>query len=221
MRNSGVGAARQDGGRVRGMLVSALVVLAFLGIEAVTAGPATAHSRLKSSTPAAGSVIDAAPASVALAFDEGILSMSLTVTDGCGRTVPAQVTVRDREVQAALHPGGQVPAGGPWSVQWKAVGADGHPVTGGVPFIVSGAADCAASVQQLAGAPAASGDSAAPATTATDGPQAQDADEAASATGRTVPVGVLVALAVVLLGVGAAVLARRGRSPPGPSREKS
>jgi methionine-rich copper-binding protein CopC len=221
VRNSRFGVAQLGTVRVRGMFVSALSVLAFLGIESVIAGPAGAHSGLKSSTPAAGSVIASAPASAALIFDEGILSMSLTVTDGCGRTVPAQVSIRNREVQAALRPGDQAPASGPWSLRWKAVGADGHPVTGEVAFIVSGTADCAAPGLQPGGAAAVAGDqSDAPATTSTDGPQAQDADEAVSAGSRTVSRGVLVAVAVMVLGVGAAVLARRGRSPPAPAREK-
>jgi methionine-rich copper-binding protein CopC len=222
MRDSCFGAAQPGGGRVRGMLVAALIVLVFLGIDVVGADGASAHSALKSSTPAAGSVIAAPPASVTLTFDDGVLSMSLTVTDGCGRAVPAQASVRDRKVEAALRPGDQVPASGPWSLQWKAVGADGHPITGEVPFIVSGTADCAASGPQPAGASAAaSSDSNAPATVSADGPEAGDTDEAAMSAGYTLPVGVLVALAVVLLGAGAAVLARRGRSPPAPAREKS
>lgn len=198
-----------------------MLVVALVGVDVATSAPAMAHSDLKSASPAAGSVTDAAPAAVALVFNEGVLSASLTVTDGCGRTVPAKVTVRDRNVQATLRPGEQAPLSGAWSVRWRAVSADGHPISGEVPFTVAGRTDCASSASPSASASAARDNSqSVTATAAAEGTDTQDTAVAVSSESGTFPTSILLALAVVLLGAGSAVLARRRRGPPVPTRDK-
>ncbi|MEU8301327.1 copper resistance CopC family protein [Micromonospora sp. NPDC048909] len=197
-----------------------MIIVAFLAVDVVRPAPAVAHSELKSSNPAAGSVNGAAPASVSLVFGGSILSASLTVTDGCGRAVPAQVTVRDRDVRATLPTGGPPPASGAWSVRWRALSEDGHPISGEVPFTVAGKTDCVASASPSASASAAPDNS--PnftATAATEGTDIQDTAVAVSSESGTFPINILLALAIALLGAGAAVLARR-RSAPVQTRDK-
>ncbi|MEV4656509.1 copper resistance CopC family protein [Micromonospora sp. NPDC049301] len=193
-----------------------MTIVAFLAVDVVRPAPAVAHSELKSSSPAAGSVTGAAPASVSLVFGGSILSASLTVTDGCGRTVPGQVTIREQHVRATLRAGGPAPASGAWSVRWRAVSEDGHPISGEVPFTVAGETDCVASASASA---APDNSPSVTATAAAEGTDTQDTAVAVSSESGTFPTSILLALAVVLLGTGAAVLARR-RSPPVPTRDK-
>ncbi|SIN26158.1 hypothetical protein SAMN04489832_4565 [Micromonospora cremea] len=211
-RKSRIRAARKRGAsRVPGLILFAMLVVGLLAVDMTAADPAVAHSDLKSASPAAGSVTKAAPAAVGLVFNEGVLSASLTVTDGCGRTVPAQVTVRGRNVQATLRPGDQAPPSGAWSVRWRAVSEDGHPISGTVPFTVAGTTNCASSASRD-DSPSVT------ATAAADGTDTQDTAVAVSSESGTFPTNIVLALAVVLLGAGAAVLASRRRGPPVPTR---
>ncbi|MFC4021566.1 copper resistance protein CopC [Micromonospora sp. GCM10011542] len=215
--NSRLGVARmRAAGSVPGLLISAMVMVAFLAVDVVRSAPAVAHSALTSASPAAGSVNDAAPASVSLVFGRGILSASLTVTDGCDRTVPAELTVRKRDLRATLRAGEQARASGSWSVRWRAVSSDGHAISGEVPFTVAGTATCAASAP-----PSAGPDNSPSVAAAADVTGPQQAGVTVSSERGMVPAGVLVALAVVLLGAGSAVLAGRRRGPPAVMRDES
>ncbi len=101
---------------------------------------AAAHSQLEAATPAAGSTLDAAPAQVTLRFSAGVLpqyaDVAVQVGDGESSAVP--VEVQNDTVTgdlAALAPG----AGGTqeptaWTVAYRIVSADGHPITGEVTF---------------------------------------------------------------------------------------
>ena len=102
-----------------------------------------AHNILISSTPAAGSVIAHAPASIELVFDQDVkpfypqIAVTITGHDPIqitptvtGPTVTADLTIVD------LPP--DPPDGAPvaWQVGYRVVSADGHPVTGIINFSV-------------------------------------------------------------------------------------
>ena len=101
------------------------------------AGGATsafAHSGLESSSPADGSVIAEAPASIIFTFDEELLpdadSISLNAADGTNIT-SAKVAPTGNTVElpwpADLAPGD-------YQAAYRVVSADGHPVTGAISF---------------------------------------------------------------------------------------
>ncbi|MER7443879.1 copper resistance CopC family protein [Micromonospora avicenniae] len=206
--------------RGAGLLLVAMLVAGLVAVDMTAAAPASGHSDLKSASPAAGSVTKAAPATVSLVFNEGVLSATLTVTDGCGRSVPAQVAVRKSSLRATLSTGGQTAANGGWSVRWRAVSADGHPISGDVRFTVEGTSDCSSSAPPSPSAAAGPENSPTVAVTAAgEGTDSQDTAVAVSSESGTFPTSVLLALGVVLLGGGAAVLARRRRGPPVASKD--
>lgn len=118
----------------------ASVVLAAVSLLGPT-GPVWAHTTLVSTEPAAGTTHQGPPAAVTLTFSEAILPRFLTITltigDGAAQQLPA--TVDGAVVTAALPEGiGTVlPPESPWRVDYRVVATDGHPITGGVEFIVA------------------------------------------------------------------------------------
>ena len=103
-------------------LVAAILLLA--------AGPAAAHSTLVSVDPADGSSLDAGPPAVTLTFDEpvqaGLAQVRVVGPDGNLWTA-GEATVRGSRVTAPLTPLGPV---GDYTVAYRVVSADGHPVSG-------------------------------------------------------------------------------------------
>ncbi|MFD7277343.1 copper resistance CopC/CopD family protein [Streptomyces sp. NPDC059862] len=117
------------------MLLGAVLVLLLLG----GAGPASAHAGLGSTDPRDGTVLDAAPRYITLTFTEsvGLLDDSVRViapdnrplrTSGAAHVDGSSDTVRLR-----------LPAGledGTYTVAWRVVSADSHPVSGAFIFSV-------------------------------------------------------------------------------------
>ncbi|WP_405920983.1 copper resistance protein CopC [Streptomyces longwoodensis] len=113
------------------------------------ANPASAHAALRATDPADGSVVPAAPRSVTLTFTEsvGLLDDSFRVLDPTGHRVPTG---------DAEHAGGHadtarisLPAGlatGTFTVAWRVVSADSHPVSGAFTFSVGAPSATAAPV---------------------------------------------------------------------------
>jgi len=121
----------------------ATVMLTLFATQAMLAPAVLAHNILISSTPAAGSVIAHAPASIELVFDQDVkpfypqIAVTITGHDPIqitptvtGPTVTADLTIVD------LPP--DPPDGAPvaWQVGYRVVSADGHPVTGIINFSV-------------------------------------------------------------------------------------
>jgi copper transport protein len=119
------------------LLLSVLGTLAAVLLG--TAAPAFAHAALLTTDPGEGSVVKAAPAQVLLTFSEGVLLSggSLRVLDPSGKDVE----------QGAVHHAGdnqstatvklrQGLRSGTYTVAWKAVSADTHPVAGAWTFSV-------------------------------------------------------------------------------------
>lgn len=117
------------------MLLGPLLVLLLLG----GAGPASAHAALGSTDPADGTVLQRAPGHVTLTFSEsvGLRDDSFRVLDPGGHRV---------RTGAAGHADGRsdtagvaLPDGlgeGTYTVAWRVVSADSHPVSGAFTFSV-------------------------------------------------------------------------------------
>ncbi|MGV9624859.1 copper resistance CopC/CopD family protein [Streptomyces tendae] len=117
------------------MLLGAVLVLLLLG----SAGPASAHAALNSTDPGDGAVLQRAPGHVTLTFSEsvGLRDDSFRVLDPGGHRVRTGVTGhaegRSDTARVAL-PGGL--GEGTYTVAWRVVSADSHPVSGAFTFSV-------------------------------------------------------------------------------------
>jgi len=115
-------------------VLAALVTLLFL-----VASPASAHTELTSSTPANGAVVNGPPSTISLTFSEPPLAEGLAV----------QVAALDGpqvEVGKPTLKGSTVtvtwPAtanSGEYSISYRVVADDGHPVTGQIAFSITAA----------------------------------------------------------------------------------
>jgi copper transport protein len=122
---------------VRTRLLTLLALL--LGLAALVPAAAGAHASLEAAAPRNGAVLDAAPERVVFRFSEGVEGSfgALRVVDERGRRVDdGEVTRPDGRRDAlavGLRPG--VPKGA-FAATYRVVSADGHPVSGGVTFVV-------------------------------------------------------------------------------------
>lgn len=102
-------------------------------------GQALAHAALLSSIPADGAVLEAAPGTLALRFDEPVTPTALALAGPDGRRValPPPMTAGP-EITVAP------PAGlgeGSYVLSYRIISADGHPVAGAIAYRVGGGAD--------------------------------------------------------------------------------
>lgn len=142
-------------------LVTAAVVLGGVAL------PAQAHNVLVASTPAAGETLTALPAQFSITTNEPLLdtggagnSFALQVRDAAGLFYgDGCVTVID----AAMSTAASLGDAGAYTMLWQAVSADGHTVSGEIPFTWSPTGD----VETTAGnaAPAVCGVDASPSAT--------------------------------------------------------
>ncbi|SEC48585.1 hypothetical protein SAMN04489727_3927 [Amycolatopsis tolypomycina] len=176
------------------------LVLALSGVLLV-AGPASAHTELKSSSPAEGASLAAPPRKIELTFEEPVTlqpdPISITGPDGAKWSVGTPSVV-DAVISAPVTPSG--PAGA-YTLTYKVVSGDGDKVTAAVHFTLT------APVSSSAAAPTSS--SAAPAATTESAAPAPASDVAA---GVPAWVWILVAVVVVLAALVVALrLLRRPR----------
>jgi len=127
-----------------------VAIVAALG--ALTASPAAfAHATLVSSSPANDEVLSRAPARVVLRFNESVETAlgSVSVYDGATRRVDAGSTAHPQpsQVEVGLRPGLRR---GTYTVAWRVVSSDSHPIHGAFVFHVgkpgAGASGVAAKV---------------------------------------------------------------------------
>jgi copper transport protein len=109
-------------------------VLAGLLVGAAAA-PASAHASLVSSDPAEGAVLEEAPDTVTLTFDEpvSVVDDGIQAYDATGESLDIDAGARDEVVTADL-PGGL--DDGTYIVAWRVVSSDGHPIAGSLTFHV-------------------------------------------------------------------------------------
>lgn len=133
---------------MRRVVVTALVAVSVL---LGPAAPALAHNSLASSDPAEGASFDTAPDKATLEFDQEVQSgdvNQVVVTGPDGKSVWSRdkVTVDRNVVSVPLAPLG--PAG-EYSIGYRVLSADGHPVSGEINFTLEKAGD-GEPVRQLA-----------------------------------------------------------------------
>lgn len=109
-----------------------LVLMAVL----VPAAPAAAHARMVASTPAGGETVTVAPPRIHLEFDERIESSfgGVQVFDPAGVRVPEQAppTISGSTVELPLNP---ITASGTYTVVFRVISADSHPIEARYSFI--------------------------------------------------------------------------------------
>ncbi|MFF6780881.1 copper resistance protein CopC [Streptomyces sp. NPDC012510] len=117
------------------MVLGTLLLLFLLG----GTGTASAHAALKGSDPVDGSVLDAAPRDITLRFTESVslLDDSIRVVDPENRAVetgePGRAGGRSDTARVTL------PAGlgdGTYTIAWRVVSADSHPISGALIFSI-------------------------------------------------------------------------------------
>lgn len=103
---------------------------------------AQAHSALESSTPAQGQMVETLPSDVSLTFNEELIqiegesinTLTLKGADGTSyELLPPTIVGAELSAQVA---GGNYPAG-EYVLSYRAVSADGHPITGEITFSTS------------------------------------------------------------------------------------
>lgn len=120
--------------RLRGAFVAALVLFTTLA----GGRPALAHSVLVSSDPVKDSSIATAPPVVTLVFNEpldhGFTELAVLGPDGTSHWEGGAPTIVAEKLSAPLRTLG---AAGVYTVKYRVVSADGHPVSGSVPFTLT------------------------------------------------------------------------------------
>lgn len=117
----------------------ARVAIAFFALAtllvamAVTAPPASAHARLEASSPKDGSTLTATPPEVMLRFNEPIKSglNQVSVTSGSTDATDGKLEVEGNTVYQPLK---STLDKGSYTVTYKVVSADGHPISGSLKF---------------------------------------------------------------------------------------
>jgi methionine-rich copper-binding protein CopC len=114
------------------------ILIAASLILAVTTGPATAHTKLISSDPAAGSLVESWPTEISLTFDEDLITVGgeksnfLVVNNAVGDQISADdEVINGSQITVSLDPNTIT---GPVLVYYRVVSADGHPVEGEYSF---------------------------------------------------------------------------------------
>ncbi len=116
------------------LLGTALILFLLAG-----AGNASAHAALKGSDPADGSVLDVAPKDITLRFTESVslLQDSIRVVDPENRAVdtgkPGRAGGRSDTASVTLPTGLD---DGTYTIAWRVVSADSHPISGALLFSV-------------------------------------------------------------------------------------
>ena len=128
--------------RVRTAFALMAVVAAYLMLSA---GPATAHAGLTSSDPRAGQRLQSAPEQVRLEFNEPINPEFANVRVAVNGTFLAAPIKVAAGVVTVTPPESAVQrsADARWTVAYRVVSEDGHPVVGTLRFVVAAAQDVA------------------------------------------------------------------------------
>ncbi|MET9103704.1 copper resistance CopC family protein [Streptomyces antibioticus] len=182
----------------------ALVLPAALAVLVVAAPQAAAHTELDTSSPGANAQLAGLPPRVTLTFSDAMTQkyakVAVTAPDGKS-AVSGEPRVSGKTVTLALEPAS--PAG-PYTVGYRVVSADGHPVAGSYTFTVAATSSPSPSRRTAESAGAA-----APHATRKSGPDKADAESS----GATVPV--FTGAGVLVLAAAGAYAVRRRRAGHG------
>ncbi|MFC9325877.1 FixH family protein [Kitasatospora sp. NPDC057015] len=125
---------------------------ALLALMIAGAGPASAHATLESTDPAQNSVLATAPGSVTLTFSESVSLSgdSVRVLDPAGKPVdtgnPGHADGHQNTARVGLTGG---LGNGTYTVAWRAVSDDSHPVGGAFTFSVGAPSETSVSTAAL------------------------------------------------------------------------
>jgi hypothetical protein len=116
-----------------------LTMAAFASTALLAAGPAWAHAKLVSSTPAANATLRAAPGTITLRFNERLVpafsKVELLMPAHNNMKVAVTTTVSRDGKSIAVVPQ-QALTRGAYKIVWSAASSDGHKMNGEVPFQV-------------------------------------------------------------------------------------
>lgn len=116
--------------RTRSLLVLFIAAIATLGL----ATPAFAHDTVDTTSPGVGTVVSTEPENVALTFNEAVVQIGndIVVNDTAGSNwADGDIRIDGNTVSVALKP---AMPDGVYTVVWRVVSADGHPVSGSYVF---------------------------------------------------------------------------------------
>jgi len=189
-----------------------LVALSMVGLGTALAPSAAAHSELVSSDPADGATLEAPPTTVTFTFNEPLMPdfVRFIATDPAGQTGDVPVSSVDGPTAVIAWPAGA--PGGEWTVNYRVVSQDGHPIEGGITFSYVAASPSASPSSATASPSSASASpvtptTAAPTSAAPSPSTSPTADTSGSTSGlliAAIAVGV-----IVIAGVAIALVARR------------
>ncbi|MFJ9391895.1 copper resistance CopC/CopD family protein [Nocardioides sp. NPDC101246] len=125
----------RPGRRALGRLLVALAAAAYAVL--LSTSPAQAHATLIGTDPEEGAVLEQAPETITFTFDEAVTlpPAGVTVYDAKGQEVTSEATASGTEMQVALAEASSL-GDGTYVVAWRAVSADGHPISGSLTFAV-------------------------------------------------------------------------------------
>jgi copper resistance protein C len=135
--------------RLAGLL---LAVVATALAVVTTALPASAHAELVSSSPGTGATLQTVPRVVTLTFSEPVRTPAFVEVTGPGGANLATGDVRIVDAEVSQRLGGSAEPGR-YALSYRITSADGHAISGTVPFSLEGGA---------AGAPAGPAETTAP-----------------------------------------------------------
>ena len=120
----------------RALLGAAILAAALLGAVA----PASAHDAAESTSPASGATVAAPPEKVSVTFNKNPLALGsqMLVNDAAGTNwADGAVEIVDNVASQKLKPG--APAGA-YTVVWRVVSSDSHPIEGNFTFTATAGA---------------------------------------------------------------------------------
>ncbi|WP_017199000.1 copper resistance CopC family protein [Arthrobacter sp. M2012083] len=118
---------------IRPLLAAVVAALAFASALLFSAAPASAHDVAESTAPANGASVAEVPASVSITFNNRPLAIGsgVTVTSGGENWADGPVEIIDSQAVQKLREG--APAG-EYTVVWRVVSSDSHPIEGTFTF---------------------------------------------------------------------------------------
>lgn len=110
------------------------ILLLTLFILLLSSAAVSAHTALEASSPSDGEVMTEEPREIILEFNTPLEeASSFTVENAEGEEIPFGITLEEQKMTGA--PGAAM-ADGEYTVNWKIIGADGHPIEGAYAFTV-------------------------------------------------------------------------------------
>lgn len=193
-------------------LVSVLAVL--LAVVLLPVAPAAAHDVVTGTNPEDGQSLDAVPEAIEVSFSNAPLAMAseIQIKDAAGTNWAEGGVEIDGNM--AVQPVNPAAPAGEYTVTWRVVSSDSHPIDGSFSFTATEGAGASSSPNpEPAGAESSQPEQAAPESATPEQPQT-DAAQAATGEGDAgVPLSFMIVLAllVIALSVVVAVVVRRRR----------